>query len=527
LESIPFKNTAIILIALTLIISTLSFVTLPNPNINPNPQPIPTDGTVVNALTPEVTLNYQSTPTKTNATLNQVLIQNGSTHKFNIGAIATLTAPQVQNYTFSHWRINSIDYTANSITIDILSNISAIAVYTQIPSNPETLLNYSSTPINADALLNGTTISSGDSVQIENGSSITLLASQNPNYDFSYWLINNVTYLTNQITIDIISDTHAIANYIPKQPTPTPTPNPTPTPTPTPPPIPNNSTMIVGVNMYSGVSNSQFNARDLPLLQEIGINYIRIGTGVSDSNVNRALENGIDIIGTFGRNGLPDLQAFGDYIYNRVNYFKGRVKAWVVFNEANWDGFRDDPQAYTEALQVAYTRAKQADPNITIVTSNFLSTEDGLSFLEDMYAYGAKGYFDVLGIDPYCYPVSPTQPNQNMFGQTFWRIPQLYELMLANGDDKPVWIIEFGYRTPGGQYTLGEGFTISEEDQATFLVQALEIAQNWPWLERFYIYEWMDSGNVELGYWGLIRENYSAPYEVKPAFYAVKEYLEN
>jgi hypothetical protein len=79
--------------------------------------------------------------------------------------------------------------------------------------------------------------------------------------------------------------------------------------------------------------------------------------------------------------------------------------------------------------------------------------------------------------------------------------------MVQNGDgDKLVWIVEFGYRTPSNQYSLGHSTVGSEEDQAEFLVQALELAQTWPWLERFYIYEWMDSADVNLGYWGLIRE---------------------
>ena len=285
-------------------------------------------------------------------------------------------------------------------------------------------------------------------------------------------------------------------------------------------------TLIVGVNMWSGTPSDQFYARDAPLLTQIGINHIRIGTGVTDTNVNRAIDNGIDIIGTFGTNGLPDLDAFGDYVYNRVLAFKGRVKAWVVFNEANWDSFNGDPQGYTEALQVAYTRAKEADPDVTIVTSNFLSTEGGLTFLEDMYAAGAQGYFDVLGIDPYCYPVPPTEPNQDRWGHTFWRVPELYDLMVQNGDgNKKVWIVEFGYRTPSSKHPLGHSTVVSEEDQADYLVQAMELASTWPWLERFYIYEWMDSGDVDLGYWGLIKERYSPPYETKPAYDAVKAFL--
>jgi hypothetical protein len=285
-------------------------------------------------------------------------------------------------------------------------------------------------------------------------------------------------------------------------------------------------TITFGVNMWYGTPSNEFYSRDLPLLKQLGIKHIRIGIGVTDSFVDRALQEGIDVIGTLDRRGLPDLNAFGDYVFERVAHFKGRVKAWVVFNEPNWDGFKNDPKGYTSALKVAYTRAKEADPKIIICTGNFLSTEEALTFLQGMYSAGAKGYFDVLGVDPYCYPASPLEPKAGLNGHTFWKIPMLHNLMVQNGDgEKKVWIVEFGYRTPGAGYYVGDGKTVSEKDQATYLVQAMNLASTWPWLERFYIYEWMDSADVALGRWGLIREAYRPPYETKPAFDAVKEII--
>ena len=96
-----------------------------------------------------------------------------------------------------------------------------------------------------------------------------------------------------------------------------------------------------------------------------------------------------------------------------------------------------------------------------------------------------------------------------------------------NGDgDKPIWVIEFGYRTPSPEFSLGHSAgVVTEEDQGTLIVDAMELASTWSWLERFYIYEWMDSSDPNLGYWGLIREDYVAPYDVKPSYYAVKDFI--
>jgi len=405
--------------------------------------------------------------------------------------------------------ITTLNFVANSSADSTLST--SVILYTSgsIIDPPATffLLSYTSSPIEVNALVDGIAISSGHSVQVVAGSTISVLASPVQEYTFGYWLVDGVEYLENPMTLEnIVTDMDIVAFY-----------NFTPQPT---------SKMIVGVNIWSGTPINQFQTRDIPLLNQAGIKYLRIGTGVTDAFVNAALAEGIDVIGTFGTNGLPDLEAFGNYVYNRVLSFKGRVNAWVVFNEANYFSHNGDAQGYTEALQVAYTRAKQADSNVKIITTNFLSTEGGLSFLEDMYAAGAGGYFDVLGVDPYCYPVPPTEPNQDQWGHTFWRVPELYNLMVQNGDgDKPVWIVEFGYRTPSSKYSLGHSTVVSEADQASYLVMALELAQTWPWLERFYVYEWMDSADVDLGYWGLIKERYSAPYELKPAYDAVKQFI--
>jgi len=377
------------------------------------------------------------------------------------------------------------------------------------PEQPaDVTITYSSNPA-VDAFFDGDRTSSGDSLQVSYGTSVTVLAGQTQDYTFNYWLVDNTRHFDNRLTLEnIVEDTNVIAVYTyVQQPDPQPT-----------------SDMIVGINIWSGTSVSQFKSKDIPLLKDAGIKYLRTGTGIRESFVDAARDAGIDVIGTLGTNGLPDQNAFGNYVYNRVLQFKGKVNAWVVFNEANYFGFNGDPEGYTRALRTAYTRAKQADPNVKIITSNFLSTEGGLSFLKDMYNNGAAGYFDVLGIDPYCYPEAPTQPNQDRWGHSFWRVPQLHDLMVQNGDgNKPVWIIEFGYRTPSAQYPLGNSIIVSETQQANYLVEAMELAQTWPWLERFYIYEWMDSADVNLGYWGLIRGN----FDLKPAYYTVQQFNTN
>ena len=69
--------------------------------------------------------------------------------------------------------------------------------------------------------------------------------------------------------------------------------------------------------------------------------------------------------------------------------------------------------AYTRLLQVAYARAKEADPDCVIIAAGLAQTTEetpaefgprnvsDLLYLEQMYAAGAQGYFDVMGAQVY------------------------------------------------------------------------------------------------------------------------------
>ena len=105
---------------------------------------------------------------------------------------------------------------------------------------------------------------------------------------------------------------------------------------------------------------------------------------------------------------------FGDYVYAFVAHFKGRVRHVIVWNEPNvtleW-GFRPvDPEAYTNLLRIAYTRAKEADPAVLVLGGALAPTLEpegsdlalnDLTYLERMYAAGAGQYFDVLAAHAY------------------------------------------------------------------------------------------------------------------------------
>lgn len=157
-----------------------------------------------------------------------------------------------------------------------------------------------------------------------------------------------------------------------------------------------------------------------------------------------------------------DAAPYGQYAYQTAKRYP-QVKAWEIWNEPNLYAFDPpvpDAVKYVNLLKAAYTNIKSANPSALVVGGAFgqmptnyfrvdawcgsyveadISPPD---FLRWMYAAGAKGYFDVLSVHLY-----GADSNQLQQLQT------LRDIMLANGDDKPIWVTEIGYSTSPGQLT--------------------------------------------------------------------------
>lgn len=289
--------------------------------------------------------------------------------------------------------------------------------------------------------------------------------------------------------------------------------------------------LVVGVNYWSGHTVSFFINRDLPFFREIGIRYVRLGFGPLfmdnlASLIPSVKENGIEVVGLLMREDLiGDISAWGDWVYNIVSAYNDEVKVWEIWNEANWGTvFQDDPSGYTEFLRMAYTKAKQVDPNCTVLGGSILGTHDGaLDYLRSMHDSGAMNYMDAVSIHPYCGPNPPEYPHTNSWGSGFWKLQQVRDLMVELGDDsRKIWVTEMGWNT-GNDTT-----SVTEQDQAGYLQRALKMGQSWSWLQAFIIFNWMDSAPANL-YYGLVRGQYGSPYThedfCKPSFFAVRDFI--
>ncbi len=234
----------------------------------------------------------------------------------------------------------------------------------------------------------------------------------------------------------------------------------------------------------------------------------------------------------------PDnLEDYGDFVYAFVKRYKGKIGHYQIWNEPNlygeW-GSPPDAAKYVELLKVGYWRAKEADPDVVILSaplSQTLGTPDGLNesdivYLQKMYDAGAKDYFDILSAQGHGLWTGPGDRRTEESQTNFSRLLLLREVMVRNGDgNKAIWISELGWDAPPldfpGPATHGR---VTEERQARYTAAAYKRAQEeWPWVGAvFYWYfrRVSDESRKEVDfYYRLVDPDFTP----RPVFCAYKE----
>ncbi len=244
-----------------------------------------------------------------------------------------------------------------------------------------------------------------------------------------------------------------------------------------------------------------------------------------DLIVELAERHGMEIIARLDRppawarraNPLPasppdDLADYGDFVHAFVSRYRGRVGYVQIWNEPNlsaeWGFQRVDAVAYTRLLEVAYRRAKEADPNVVVLSAPLAITlEDAsmrgnhndLVFLDEMYRAGAGEFFDVLSANAFGLdrpPEDPPDPNV----LNFRRVELHREIMERYGHaDKPIWINEYGWNAAPASFPdeLLTWERVTPEQQAEYTVHGIAWArEHWPWLGVVNVWYFRQVGDV-------------------------------
>jgi hypothetical protein len=209
-----------------------------------------------------------------------------------------------------------------------------------------------------------------------------------------------------------------------------------------------------------------------------------------------------------------NLEDYGDFVYAFVEHFSGRVQYIQIWNEPNiypeWGEQAVDPVAYTEMLRIAYQRAKEANPDVHVLSAPLAITlgephpepdkwrsMPDLDYLEAMYQAGASDFFDILSANAFGFDLPPDDP-PDPDALNFRRVELQRKIMERYGDeDKAVWFNEYGWNAAPAYFDEDALMweRVSEEKQAEYTLQGIELArQNWPWAGVFNIWYFRQTG---------------------------------
>jgi polysaccharide biosynthesis protein PslG len=216
---------------------------------------------------------------------------------------------------------------------------------------------------------------------------------------------------------------------------------------------------------------------------------------------------------------------YATFIHYVASRYAGRVSAWEIWNEENTARFwSTGPSAaqYVALLKAAYPAVKSADPSAAVLFGG--TSLNDYKFISEAYAAGAKGNFDVMAVHPYSCRAPGTvvrDGNGNVTPDSFLGYRGVHNVMLANGDEKPIWFTEMGWSSStGGSCSFGQA------TQAAYLTEAYKLADQDPYVQVACWYNlrndyWShDENSVEAQY-GLLNTDFSP----KPAYAAFKAYI--
>ncbi len=355
-------------------------------------------------------------------------------------------------------------------------------------------------------------------------------------------------------------------------------------PTPTIPPTPTSWPRVrlaspeYGMQVFLWWQEEEALQRDLQLVHDAGFGWIKQHVGwrdvegaakgafnwyFTDRIVADAEQLGLNVLfrldrepvwtvppeGTHADNGPPENpQDFGDFCHALASRYRGRVRAYQVWNEPNlareWGGWVPDPVGYVELLRACYIGIKTADPDALVISAGLAPTGNGppeaipdVDYLIGMYEAGAAPYFDLLGVNAPGYKAPPEMSpdevvaNDCYGGQRFFcfrHVEDVREIMLRYDDgDKQVAVLEVGWTTDPRPDSPYHWHAVTEEQQADYLVRAFCYAgEHWsPWIGLMTVISIADprwTGEDEQYWWAITEPGWPETH-VRPAYEALRD----
>jgi len=208
---------------------------------------------------------------------------------------------------------------------------------------------------------------------------------------------------------------------------------------------------------------------------------------------------------------------YGDFVESFVKRYKGRVRFIQIWNEPNifpeWGNRPVDSAGYAALLEIAYRRAKAADPNVRVLSAPLAITlgegwapnspywrhMNDLDYLEELYKLGWKNHFDILSAPAFGLQSTPDDP-PDPAQLNFQRVVLARQIMEKYGDaNKAVWINEYGWNAAPPDFSKEQLLwgRVPEQQQAEYTLRGIQQARaNWSWVGVFNIWYFRQVGDI-------------------------------
>jgi len=221
---------------------------------------------------------------------------------------------------------------------------------------------------------------------------------------------------------------------------------------------------------------------------------------------------------------------FAAFVAAFAERYAGTADEIIIWNEPNlafeWGYERVDPAGYAALLEAVYAEAHAANPEIVILAAGLAPTLepegsasglDDILYLRALYEAGGGAFFDGVALHTYGF-THPADDPPAADVLNFRRAELLYEVMRENSDgEKPVYITETGWNDDA-RWALA----VTPSQRAIQTIEALEIADQWEWLDQMCIWMLRTPAPInghQAGYTMM-----TSGFQPKAIFYAVQNY---
>ncbi|UCZ59647.1 cellulase family glycosylhydrolase [Mycolicibacterium phocaicum] len=220
--------------------------------------------------------------------------------------------------------------------------------------------------------------------------------------------------------------------------------------------------------------------------------------------------------------GTPDPATYAAFAAAVAKRYGSTISAYEIWNEPNYVLSSDpiDATAYAALLKAAYPAIKAVDPTATVVAGALGSvisfgsiTLDPVTFVKQMLAAGASGYFDALSFHPYQESL-PFSSGAGVANSPLNQLNSIYQLLQQYGDGNlKIWISEFGASTND----------VSEQTQADLIKNLIDTWQTLAYAGPVFIYTAQDGVAGADGF-GIYNADWTPKLAVAVIAAAIKEY---